>query len=141
VKVIQHPESVVVVALDGGDLVLVRQSRPGAKGKTLELPSGKLEAGETPAEAAARELAEECGLEAREWRELGSFWAAPAYSTEFVHVFEARGLAQADPAGLDEDEDVEAERRPLASGLEGISDAVSIAALALWRDGSAGHKP
>ena len=134
-RLIRHPHSVVIVPVDGDELVLVRQSRPGAKGHTLELPSGKIDPGESPAEAAARELAEECGLAAQEWRELGGFWAAPAYSTEYVRVWEARGLHAADPAELD-DEDVEIERRPLAGGLDGLSDAASIAALALWRSGA-----
>jgi ADP-ribose pyrophosphatase len=132
-KLIQHPDSVVIVPLDGAELVVVRQPRPGATEPTLELPSGKIEPGETPAEAAARELAEECGLAAREWRELGRFWAAPAYSTEYVHVWLARGLSAAPPASLDEDEDLEVERRPLTAELEEFSDAGSIAALALWR--------
>jgi ADP-ribose pyrophosphatase len=133
VELIEHPPSVVIVALDGEELVLVRQERPGAGGRTLELPSGKLEPGETPHEAAARELAEECGLAAAEWTELGTFWAAPAYSTELVHVFVARQLGTAPPARLDDDEELEVERRPLAAGLGGIDDAASIAALALWR--------
>lgn len=124
----------VIVPVDGDELVLVRQSRPGANGQTLELPSGKLDPGESPAEAAARELAEECGLAAREWRELGCFWAAPAYSTEYVHVWEARELHPADPAELDEDEDVEVERFPASGELDAVSDASSIAAFALWRD-------
>jgi 8-oxo-dGTP pyrophosphatase MutT (NUDIX family) len=135
VELIEHPPSVVIVAVDGDELVLVRQKRPGAAGeRTLELPSGKIEPGETPHEAAARELAEECGLAAREWRELGTFWCAPAYSTELVHVFEANGLGAAGPAELDDDEDVEVERRALDDRLDGLSDAASIAALALWRE-------
>jgi ADP-ribose pyrophosphatase len=137
VRLIRHPHSVVIVPVDGDELVVVRQSRAGAQGLTLELPSGKIEPGESAAEAAVRELAEECGLAAREWRELGGFWAAPAYSTEYVHVWEARELHAADPAELDEDEDVEVERRPLTDGLDGLSDAGSIAALALWRSVSA----
>jgi ADP-ribose pyrophosphatase len=130
---VEHPPSVAIVVLDGDDLVLVRQSRPGADERTLELPSGKLEPGEAPHEAAARELAEECGLAATALQEIGTFWAAPAYSTEFVHVFEATGLQPTSFAGLDQDEDVEVER--VASGLafELLSDAVSLAALALWQ--------
>lgn len=132
VQIVQHPPSVVLVVVEGGELVLVRQSRPGSGSRTLELPSGKLEAGEAPADAAARELAEECGLAAEVWSPVGTFWAAPGYSTELVHVFEASGLSQADPAQLDDDEDIEVERRPLAGALEALDDAASIAALALW---------
>jgi ADP-ribose pyrophosphatase len=132
VQIVQHPPSVVLVVVEGGELVLVRQSRPGSGSRTLELPSGKLEDGEAPADAAARELAEECGLAAEVWSPVGTFWAAPGYSTELVHVFEASGLSQADPAQLDDDEDIEVERRPLAGALEALDDAASIAALALW---------
>jgi 8-oxo-dGTP pyrophosphatase MutT (NUDIX family) len=132
VQVIEHPPSVVLVVSEGEELVLVRQSRPGSRSRTLELPSGKLEDGETPLEAAGRELAEECALAARELRELGTFWTAPAYSTELVHVFEASGLSAADTAETDEDEDIDVERLPIGHALTELDDAVSIAALALW---------
>ena len=132
IPLVEHPESVVVVALDAGELVAVRQTRPGARGRTLELPSGKLEPGETPEKAAARELAEECGLRAASWRALGSFWVVPAYSTERAHVFEAAELSAADPAELDEDEDVEVERLEPTKAWERLSDGASLAALALW---------
>ena len=131
-QLIEHPPSVVLVVPQGEDIVLVRQSRPASDGKTLELPSGKLEDGESPVEAAARELAEECGLAAESLREVGAFWTAPAYSTELVHVFEASDLSEADPAALDEDEDIEVERLPVGEALTALSDASSIAALALW---------
>jgi ADP-ribose pyrophosphatase len=129
---IQHPPSVVLIPVDGGELVLVRQTRPGSGSRTLELPSGKMGEGETPLEAAARELAEECGLAAEELTEVGTFWTAPAYSTELVHVFEASGLSESGPAELDEDEDIELERLPLHHVLTELDDAASIAALALW---------
>ena len=131
-ELIQHPPSVVLIVHEGGELVLVRQSRPGSGTRTLELPSGKLEEGETPADAAIRELAEECGLAADVLSALGTFWAAPGYSTELVHVFEVSELRKAAPAGLDDDEDIEVERLPLAGALAKLDDAASIAALALW---------
>ena len=130
----EHPDSVVIVAVEGDLVLCVRQERPGSRGATLELPSGKLEPGESPAAAAARELAEECELGAESWRELGRFWAAPSYSTELVHVFEATRLSAAEGAVLDPDEVVEVERVPLAGALEQLSDAGSVAALALWLD-------
>jgi ADP-ribose pyrophosphatase len=132
VELIQHPPSVALIAVDGGEVVLVRQTRWGSQSRTLELPSGKLDEGETPLEAAARELAEECGLAAAELSEIGTFWTAPAYSTELVHVFEASGLTDAGPGELDDDEDIELERLPLTSALEQLDDAASIAAFALW---------
>ena len=136
IPLVEHPESVVIVAVDEGELVAVRQTRPGSGGKTLELPSGKLEPGETPPQAAERELAEECGLRAEAWRALGSFWVVPAYSTERTHVFEASGLAPAGPAELDEDEDVEVERLRVEEAWHRLSDGASLAALALWERGA-----
>jgi 8-oxo-dGTP pyrophosphatase MutT (NUDIX family) len=133
VQLVEHPQSVAIVALDGDELVLVRQTRPGASERTLELPSGKLELGETPRAAAARELAEECGLASSSYREIGSFWAVPAYSTEYVHVFEATGLRSAPPVEMDHDEDVEVERVAADQAIDTVSDAVSVAALALWQ--------
>ena len=132
VPLVQHPDSVVIVAVEGDLLVCVRQTRPGSGDRTLELPSGKVEPGETAADAAVRELAEECALAAGRWQKLGEFWAVPAYSTEFVHVFEAGELRAVDRAALDEDEDVDVERIPLVGSLGRLSDAVSVAALALW---------
>jgi ADP-ribose pyrophosphatase len=131
---VQHAESVAIVAVEEDQLLVVRQHRGGANDVTTELPSGKVDAGEGPDEAVRRELAEECGLEATSWRRLGAFWAAPAYSTEFVHVYEATDLSPATAvAALDEDEEIESGRVPLARAHDELSDAVSIAALALWR--------
>jgi ADP-ribose pyrophosphatase len=135
VQLIEHPETVIVVAIEDDEIVLVRQSRPGADGTTLELPAGCLEEGETPEEAAVRELVEECGLAAGSWRRLGSFWAAPAYSTELVHVFEATELLEVGSPGLDADEDLVSERLPLKGVLGELSDAGSLGALALWLGG------
>src|ERR687891_53180 len=96
--VLEKPDSVIVVAVDGSEIVVVRQSRAGASAVTVELPAGSIEDGESPEETAARELLEECGLAAAAWRPLGSFWAAPDYATEYVHAFEATELVQAGAA-------------------------------------------
>lgn len=124
-----------IVAVDGGLLVVVRQTRAGAGERTLELPAGSVEEGETPAECAARELVEECGLRAGSWRELGSFWAAPDYSTEYVHAFEATELADVGIGEREEGDDLVMERLPLRGVLAELSDANSLAALALWLQG------
>jgi 8-oxo-dGTP pyrophosphatase MutT (NUDIX family) len=133
IPLVRHPESVTIVPIDGEEIVLVSQTRRGAGKRILELPAGTMEPGESPAEAARRELAEECGLAAAAWRKLGSFWAVPAYSTEFVHVFEAAELSAVPSLHLDEDEDIEVERAAAGEAEALVSDAGSLAALALWR--------
>jgi ADP-ribose pyrophosphatase len=99
----------------------------------VELPAGKLEPGESTVAAAARELAEECGLAATGWRTLGSFWAAPSYSTEYVTVLggTVAGVAFA-PA--DSDEQIEVLRVPFGDAVRFLEDATSLAALALHRE-------
>ena len=120
-----------MVVTDGDDVVLVRQRRPGADARVLELPAGKLDPGEDVRATADRELAEECGLAVAEWRELGSFWAAPAYSTERVTVLAGAvsGTARAEP---DEDEEIEVVRRPMDAVPAALEDGISIAAFALY---------
>lgn len=134
IPLVRHPESVTIIPVDGDDIVLVSQTRQGAGRRMVELPAGTIEDGESPAEAARRELAEECGLAASSWEQVGGFWVVPAYSTEYSHVFVAGGLSQVDSPYLDEDEDIEVERVPAESALGRVSDAGSLAALALWRD-------
>jgi ADP-ribose pyrophosphatase len=129
---IEHPPSVVLIVTEGEQLVLVRQPRPGASGDVLELPAGTIEPGETVRRCADRELAEECGLAVATWAELGSFWAAPAYSTERVTVLtgESTGTRTATP---DPDESIVVERVPAAEAAGRLEDATSLAALALLR--------
>jgi ADP-ribose pyrophosphatase len=135
VEVLSRPDSVSIVAVDGGELVVVRQTRAGAEARTLELPAGSIEDGETPEECAARELVEECGLKAGGWRKLGEFWAAPDYSTEYVHAFEATELVDVGIGEREEGDDLVTERLPLRGALAELSDANSLAALALWLQG------
>ncbi len=129
---VEHPPSVVIVAIEGNDVVVVMQPRDGAGAVTVELPAGCIEPGESALDCAVRELAEECSLGAARWRSLGSFWAAPGYSTERVEAFEARELSAA--AGVpDADEQLTAGRLALAELPSALSDATSIAGFALWR--------
>ncbi len=137
---VEHPRSVVIVALEDGEIAVVQQERPGARAATVELPAGCLEEGEDGLACARRELAEECSLGAREWRSLGAFWAAPAYSTEYVEVFEATELFAA--SGVpDPDEDLTAVSLPLSELPGALSDATSIAAFALWTARAGWHAP
>ena len=101
---IVHPGAVMVVPLlDDGRLVVERQYRYPLARVMLEFPAGKIDAGETPALCAVRELAEETGYHAREWALAGVLHNAIAYSNEGIHVYFARGLVAGAPA-LDQGE-------------------------------------
>jgi ADP-ribose pyrophosphatase len=102
-----HPGAAAVVAVDGaGRTCLLRQYRPIMAAWMWEIPAGKRDAGETPEVAARRELAEETGLTAREWRDLGPIWPSPGFCDEVIHLFSARELAFG-PAHPESDEHLE----------------------------------
>jgi ADP-ribose pyrophosphatase len=93
-----HPGAVVVVPLlqdaDGQTrIVLERQYRYPIGQVMVELPAGKLDAGEDPLQCGRRELLEETGYQAREWARAGQMHLAIAYSTEVIHIYFARGLS------------------------------------------------
>ncbi len=90
---VQLPEVVVVLARDGdGNYLMVRQYRGALDQQVLELPAGKCEPGEDPAQAAARELEEETGYRADHLEYILSFHPTPGYSSELIHAFRAEGL-------------------------------------------------
>ena len=134
--IIQHIGSVGIVPIDeDGQLYFVRQYRQAAQKELLELPAGTLEEGEPPAEAAAREIREEIGMAAKNIKEIGSFYLAPGYSTELMHVFLATGLTP-DPLDPDADEYLSVEKMTVAAAMHlaesgGMQDAKSMAALML----------
>ena len=132
IPLLQHAESVVLIVIEGDHIFCVRQARPGAPGPTIELPSGKVEEGETAEDAARRELAEECELAAGALHRIGDFWVVPSYSTERAHVFHVTSFWRSPTVAGDDDEDIEVIRVPLAEAWERLSDGASLAALALW---------
>ena len=87
----------VVPLTDDGDVVLVRQWRQPLGSFTLELPSGGVDQGEDPAEAATRELFEETGFRAAELEHLVSVHTSTGRTTEVCHLFRCRALR--DPEG------------------------------------------
>lgn len=115
-EVIEHPGAVAVVAEnEDGELLLVRQYRHALGAWLLELPAGRLEAGEDPLDAARRELEEETGFTAESWQPLREIIPAPGFCSEVIHVFLARGLHAVPGGGLAADDDEEIEvcwRRP-----------------------------
>ncbi|MEY2854373.1 MAG: hypothetical protein RL030_1505 [Pseudomonadota bacterium] len=94
-EVIHHPGGAAVVAIDAQDRVcLLRQYRAAVRDWVWELPAGRLEPGEPPIETARRELVEEAGLEALQWRELGSILSSPGVFAEVLHLYLAEGLVE-----------------------------------------------
>ena len=111
---IKHLGAVCIVPLtQDGKVVMERQYRYSVGRVVLEIPAGKLDsAEEDPLEAAKRELKEETGITADEWTSLGHYMPAPAYSSEYISVFLARGL-HAGERHLDDEEFVDVMEIPL----------------------------
>ena len=124
--VVRHPGAVAVVALDEADrLLLVRQWRQPAGRSLLEIPAGTLDrdpvtgAVEDPELASRRELEEETGYRAASWEKLGTFWTAPGFASELMHLYLATDLVAAGHGRLtpDADEAIELVRLPVADAL------------------------
>ena len=96
-EIVGHPGAVAVLAHDGERLYLVAQPREAVGDPALvELPAGKLdEEGEDVLDTAKRELAEEIGKGAREWRHLTTCWLSPGFSDEELHLYLATDLYDA----------------------------------------------
>jgi len=133
-EVVEYPGAVTVLPLtEYGEVLMVRQYRYPVGEELLELPAGKLEAGEDPLETAKRELAEETGYRAREMRLLLRFYTTPGFSTEEMHLFLATGLTPGEP-DPDPDEFITVEKVPLERAREMVAqgqirDAKSIVGL------------
>jgi ADP-ribose pyrophosphatase len=133
---VRHPGAAVMVALfEDGRVLLERQFRYPHGRDFLELPAGKLEPGEPHLETAKRELLEETGYLAAEWRRLGVMHPSVGYTDEAIELFLAKGLTKKE-ARLDDGEFLEVLEVPFAEAIamvrDGrITDAKSIAGL-LW---------
>jgi len=132
--IIRHPGAAAVVPFVSDDeVLLIRQYRHTTGGTILEVPAGKLDAGETPEVCAARELEEEAGQRAGRLQKLPWIWTTPGFTDEIIHLFAAFDLT-AVPARPEEDEVIETFTIPLAKALElvwngELSDAKSALAL------------
>ena len=134
-EIIRHQGAVGVVAHDGTDLFLVRQPRETVgDADFLEIPAGRLDVeGESPLEAARRELAEEIGKAAQTWVPIRDYVSSVGIMDETVHLFLATGLSDAS-AHAEENERIEVVRWPLADldgAIAATRDAKTLIGL-LW---------
>ncbi len=142
--IVGHPGAVAILAVDDlGRVLFVRQWRVAAGQGLLEIPAGTLDVHdgitEDPGVAARRELEEETGHRADSWRRLASFWTAPGFATEKMHLYLAERLVpalDADRLAPDEDEALELRHLSLDEALGlvetgQIADAKSILGI-LW---------
>lgn len=132
--VVEIPFSCGVVAISGDNqIALVSQWRYVHKKLSLEIPTGGSAKGETPLEAAKRELVEETGLTADSWMTLGTVDNSNGVTTDVAHMFLARNLKSGTsvPQG---DERIELQWMPFADAVRsvmtgGITESVSVAAI------------
>lgn len=134
-EVVEHRGAAAIVCVDGTDVVLVRQYRHAVGEVLLEIPAGLIAPGEDPAETAARELGEECGLRAKRLEHLATYHASPGFTTHRLHIYFTDDVEPA-PTNLDPGEVVEVERRPVTSVRElvtsgEIQDAKTLVGLSL----------
>jgi len=126
--VVHHPGAVAILAVDDdGRLLLVRQWRVPARQALLEIPAGTLDihdgVTEDPALAARRELEEETGHRALSWRKLVTFWTAPGFTSELMHLYLATGIVGAEgDERLTPDEDERLELRHV--GIDEAHDMI-----------------
>ena len=106
-SIVHHVGSAVMMAVDDRKrILLVRQYRLPARSFLWELPAGRLDPGETPLNAAKRELKEETGYRAKKWKKLVMFYPSPGYVGEKMTIFLATELTSGEARPM-EDERIE----------------------------------
>jgi len=132
-EVVEHTGGVVILAIKDDKLLTVRQYRYPLQAESIELPAGKLEKGENPDLAAKRELEEETGYIAKEWKSLGYIYTSPGFCDEKLYLYLAKYLTYK-RQNPDEDEIIEANEisikeflKMIDSGL--VNDSKTICAI------------
>lgn len=133
-EVVEHYGAVAVLAMDeNNNIVMVYQYRHPVGRRLWELPAGLLDlGGEPPHITAARELKEEAGLEATEWRVLVDLVTAPGFSDESVRVYLATGITDVDrPDAHDEEADLQVKWFSLEEARRMVLDGEIVNSIAI----------
>ena len=102
--IVHHVGSAVMMAVDDRKrILLVRQYRLPARASLWEIPAGRLDPGETPLQAAKRELSEETGYRAKKWKKLVMFYPSPGYVAEKMTIFVATELTAGKATPMDDE--------------------------------------
>ena len=107
-EIIEHSGGACVLYVENEKVLLVKQYRYAYGESIYEIPAGKLEKGEDPILAAARELEEEAGVKAKELRLLYVMYPTPGYTNEKIYIYQAIGGEKVS-AHLDDGEFLEVE--------------------------------
>ncbi len=136
-ETVVHPGAVVILGLvDSDHVVLIRNYRIAVDEELLELPAGTIEHGEDPLETARRELIEETGYRAEQFRRLTEFWVSPGILSERMHLFLATGLTPG-PTAPEKEEQIRPLVVPWNEALamidqQKIRDAKTLAGILLY---------
>lgn len=136
-EIVKHPGAVAVIPLIGDKMIVVEQYRKPLEKSQVEIPAGKLDAGEEPLKAALRELEEETGYRSENVKLVSSFYTSPGFADEIIHLYIAEDLVKGN-ANPDEDEFLECEAITLEEAQQymrdgRISDAKTILAVYAWQ--------
>lgn len=133
-EIVEHQPSVGILPVAGDSVILITQYRRAPDRTLLEIPAGKIETGETPRQAAVREMDEEIGYHGT-LEPFLKWYLAPGYDTELMHLFVATDLKKiARRRAMDDDENITARKVKLSAAVKKcfngeIEDAKTIAAI------------
>ncbi len=136
--IVRHSGSAVMMAVDDKNrILLVRQYRLPVRKYLWELPAGRLDAGEKPLQAAKRELHEETGYRAKNWKRLVDFYPSPGYVSEKMSLFLATELTEGEAEPMDDERIQQRWFKPkeLEQGIQDgdIMDAKTIIGFLMWK--------
>jgi len=139
-EVVEHHQVAAIVAVDEDNNVLIeKQYRYPVQSELLEIPAGLIDEGESPLQAARRELLEETGYEAEEWVKVLEYFTSPGMHNEVVHLFIATGLKRVSGQSLDSDEELSFDIMPLDEIIgkiynDEIKDGKTIIGLLIYKN-------